>query len=867
MSLKKHTVALALFLSSIGTISLKAYSQENKKESDTTTPVTQEFSQTATDPLDQFSADLDLEDRVYTKEMSLKKAELDKLQILSKQLILDYSLAQGQAIEEGYLKVTDAWISAVDNLFGLFLDFKLESNLILPNDTPLESPPAIKSTENSQSQQFKAKMKQKTLLTARTKALDSLKVQNFKLMQDLGILRTKLLRMCESTGCNPYRLNEKNIGVFEREIRIVPLKFVAAGLSKWLEIKSKLLNGFDGWIDLIRQLFFLFLLFLVPFLLAKIFKWISKRLDEIKNELLSKALFDYSTQKTGLTFWIAHLNPFIPSAGMILSIYSARLLIANTDFQELSIFLFYFQFFFVYRFVRQLLMVVLEFIFTVNSSRNLVTERDRIAKSATRIARLIFIEYFLLYIIEDTVRKALAYHLFSSLIFWVNIAFVFVETNNWSVEIHNSFISRYPRIWAKFHSTLEAKFLGILFLPLLFASIILNDLLRIAYIYLSRLDFVKRLLSDFLKNRLQSIEKEDTPVTSPPPEYLDLFDYFQIADEKTYYKRNESVPNTVSQILTEWIGKGAIQDPILIVGNRGMGKSTILNHLAHDYRKLTTVKHLKVSPKILNQIDFYNWMSELFSSPIQSTEDFQKFDHQQTEKTILFVDDIQNFFIGAIGGMEAYKEFLDILSLKTKNIFWCLSINSRSWIFLKGLLGEDHFIGNILNIRNWRDFEIKNLILSRHKLSGLQLRFDTSVEAYGVGGALGDKAEALFFRLLWGQSRGNPRSALMHWLSAVSYPTPNEIFVGVPSFVSSNLVTTLSDEALFLLSAITKHENLTPEELKTITNIDSRVIRKCLKEAEDKQLLWRDESNRFRISSRAQYLVDYFLLGKNFLYE
>ena len=163
--------------------------------------------------------------------------------------------------------------------------------------------------------------------------------------------------------------------------------------------------------------------------------------------------------------------------------------------------------------------------------------------------------------------------------------------------------------------------------------------------------------------------------------------------------------------------------------------------------------------------------------------------------------------------------------------------------------------------------EIQKLILARHESTKFAITFDESIKAYGAGDGLGSQVQSQFFRLLWGQSRGNPRSALMYWVSAITAPSENHIHVGVPSFVNSALVASMSDQALFLLAAIARHESLTHEELARVTNIENTVIRKCLKEAQDKNLIWIDEVERVRISSKSQYVIDYFLIGKNFLYE
>jgi transcription initiation factor IIE alpha subunit len=107
----------------------------------------------------------------------------------------------------------------------------------------------------------------------------------------------------------------------------------------------------------------------------------------------------------------------------------------------------------------------------------------------------------------------------------------------------------------------------------------------------------------------------------------------------------------------------------------------------------------------------------------------------------------------------------------------------------------------------------------------------------------------------------------MHWISAISEPGAKNVHVGVPKFIQSSIVGTMSTEALTLLASIARHDSLTSQELLETTGVDKIVIRKCLKEAHDKDLIWSDSEGRIRISSRAQSAIDYYLIGKNFLYE
>jgi hypothetical protein len=811
--------------------------------------------------------DIESEYLNFVERIKVSQDKVAQLQNETRQLSVIVPSISESDFNQFYERTTDAWQSAVDILLSVFSDFEPDSAvLLLPEDATSELSHEKESAEANLAAFNQAVARQQELILDRGKILDQLKVQNFRLLQDLGSLRTKLLDLCETFKCKgPWQVNERNIGILEREVRIVPLRFVAGTLGIWLEVKSKWRVGFDGWLDLSKQLFTLLILLLVPFFLSRIFRWISYQLEQFRSNLLSKSIIDYRN-RTGMTFWISRLNPFIPSTGMILSLYLARILISSTELVALGHILFYIQFYFVYRFARLIVKLSLEVLFSSTSSGLRSSESTKVSQSANRISRFIFIEYFLLYLIEDTVRRALAYHLFSAVILWVNIFLVFYEVSNWKEEIRLSFISRLPKIWKRIERYALSRF-GILLFPFLFLAVTATDIIRFSYSYLSQLDLGKRLLSEILKKRLEGIEKSTIEKRSPPAEYLALFDYYKAPSEEVYVTPQASVADETIKIISSWHSGSSSNDLIIIVGNRGLGKSSAIAKIAQGADSFSKSVLSRVPARTLNNYDLFAWISNLVGTEISSVADFEKFDQGLQEKFVFCIDDIQNLFLSTIGGLAAYRTFLEIISLRTKNVFWSLTINSRSWTLLKGVFGEEHFYGKVLKIGHWRDYEIKELILSRHRLSKFELHFDVSDKAYGAVGSLGDAAEAQFFRLLWGQSRGNPRSALMYWISALSCTENNRITVGIPSFVSSNMVATMSDDALFLLAAITKHESLTQNELRLITNVEDTVIRKCLKEAEDKQLIWQDEFSRIRISSRAQYIVDYFLIGKNFLYE
>lgn len=812
------------------------------------------------------SSELSHEHEAFLIKMVQKKEALDQLQ---GQLSLIPKNVENTSA--AYIEVSRIWSGSVDQLADFFSDISLESQVKLPRLYIFESAGADEKEAYSQYLLSHKKLRddQINFVNTRRTLLNELKLKDFKILQDSGILRAKLLKQCQYTDCDQaVGLNSFTMGLLLREMKAVPLKFTVGALSKWMEIRDKFNSGIDGWIDLARQGFILFILLLIPFILVKLFRWLTRRLDVLKRGLLAHSEMEYQ-RRTLLALWIGRVNPFVLSLGMIASIAFARMMIEDTDLRELSLLLFYLQIYFFYRFTQVLFEILLEILFATQSMDAAKRQRENIGKSATRIARLIFIEYAILHLTQDTVREALAYHLFENVIFWINLCFLFIESNRWKAEIQLGFEERYPSLARRVHA-LKTHFWGFILLPSMFVLVALHHLFGVLSNKLMGFDLVKRLMSEVFRKQLERFDKEDEAhaLIPPPTEYLREFDYFAPTNKDTFVAAAGSPAPRMIEEIGSWNSGETIQNLFLIVGNRGLGKTTMLTYVASNVRsKSLNAAVLATPPKITQIEDLYLWLSEALGSHIVSREDLQLLDSTLAVRLFVAVDDIHNLFLGYVGGFSAYREFLNILNSPLKNICWGLTVNSRAWTLLKGVVGNEHFSGKILTLKPWKDFEIQNLIIQRHNKTGFSRSFDKNIAAYGAQDSFGQQVEMQFFRLLWGQARGNPHTALTHWVSAISLRPGKSIHVGIPDFIDSKVVSEMSDDALFTLSALARHDSLNLAELVLVTEISELTLRKCIKEALDKELIWQDSSARLRVASRAQYVLDYYLVGKNFLYE
>ncbi|MCB0363047.1 MAG: hypothetical protein KDD35_10005, partial [Bdellovibrionales bacterium] len=375
---------------------------------------------TSMQTLERASNGIESEQNIFMERIQEKEKEVARLRQALNDLISQnreieaYSRVElAKSLED----VTNIWRGSADRLLDLYFSPDFSELALLPDPFLFDSL-ALKGLPSDIYQSFleyqknyeNAGLRRKDLVRIRSRLIEEIKARTFHLLNSAGEKRASLLASCDQIDCpRPRGINESNILDIIREFRIVPLKFLSGTLAKWIEIKAKFFSGLDGWIDISRQIILLIILLLIPVGLIFSLDRVSRYLDGWRRNLVAQAVHD-RPYYTRLAMWIVRCNPFIPFLGMIVSIEVCQSLLRGTDLRELANFLFYFELYYLYRCFRLLLGLSLDFIFSTSSIGELKNQEIRIEQSAARISRLIFFEYGLLHMTQETVRQALDYH-------------------------------------------------------------------------------------------------------------------------------------------------------------------------------------------------------------------------------------------------------------------------------------------------------------------------------------------------------------------------------------------------------------------------------------------------------------------------
>ena len=409
--------------------------------------------------------------------------------------------------------------------------------------------------------------------------------------------------------------------------------------------------------------------------------------------------------------------------------------------------------------------------------------------------------------------------------------------------------------------------LGPLSLPALILTFVFNFFDKL----MSEADWYRSLTARWFKMRVQGGEEneEDAASAAPVAENYNLWFNGGSEEQELPYIESGLLP-AVRKPLDLWIEEHTEENTLLLTGERGIGKSHVLQKLkkvlAEEHPDLR-VCHASVPAKTVSPASVLQLVGRLLDTDLgEGPAELANTDSERPA-TLVILDNAQNFFLSKVGGLEGWKALLSLTNTRLENIFWLVVINNQSWAYLSNVFGRDYQFRNVLRAKRWSQHDIRSLILSRNHLSGFRIRYD-DILLTSRGPEAGNirNAEQRYFSLLWDACRGNPMLALQLWLSSVR-TQGTTASVGLPAEPSASQVDKLGSNLMFVYAAIVTHENLTSEEIVAATSLPNNVVRYALKTGFDAGFIQRSDDGRYRLVPIWYHAITNMLARKNLLHE
>lgn len=654
------------------------------------------------------------------------------------------------------------------------------------------------------------------------------------------------------------------------ELTSAPFRVISYFYSKLLYIREQLSKGKPGITILAYDALYLIFLLIVFFILKTLFSnsqdWVDKRVNQ-----LLRSYRNFRLVKIILSLWNKVKDNLEEILWLILSSYLAD----KEAFSEVRLVILVVQVILISRILKSLVILFFGSVSRIDN-KSFSQFKKKAQTSANHISNIYLFYALSLVIADATIGRTYMFSIVKVTVAFYAVYRIIMMSATWEkefwtyIERHFSgFIITRLEVMFKY---VPSKIKATIYFVIIIVFSILNMLIRAT----ENFEISKKISANIFKKQIEKAEVGDGSDREIPEDYRSHFHLQSLEIKEDYVCVSDELELNILTEINEWCDSKSEEHSLVVYGDKGVGKTTLIKHclskVEEDRNLELNVIRTKLPSKTYEKSELQKFIKELLlgkeKADIDSNFDLYHIDKLLEKKTIIFLDEAQNIFLSKTGGFGAYDALANMINFSTEKIYWVLSFNKYSWLFIDRAFGRNQFFRNVFELKGWSDTKIKELIMSRHKKTDFRLSFDLLINATRSHDEIDRYAsvESKFFKLLWELSRGNPRAALVLWLTALSQKYSKVLNVNIPKEFELVGLEKLPDDLMFVLAHILKHENLTAKEIEGTTDLPSGIVRNSIKVGLEKHFLYRDERGRYMIEIGSQFGLIKFLTLKNFIY-
>ncbi len=272
-----------------------------------------------------------------------------------------------------------------------------------------------------------------------------------------------------------------------------------------------------------------------------------------------------------------------------------------------------------------------------------------------------------------------------------------------------------------------------------------------------------------------------------------------------------------------WHGDNGV--PLIVTGGHGAGTSSFLKVLRERVEKAggESLYH-RLDHRVTDEVAFCALLSKHLRVPAAATLDELAGQILRAPRAdvpdLLILDNIEHLYTRVSSGTDLIERFLTLMAETEPRVLWAASINPSAWQLVQRT--EPTAVAQVdrLDVAPLSADDLRSLIMTRHRRSGLVLTFQEPQEGRHLLRRRLDRArsvsaraeivEADFFDRLHRSSHGNLRLALYQWLRSADFTaSEGEVTMRPPNSLDFSFLYGLDLNQNFTLKAFLEHRTLT----------------------------------------------------------
>ncbi|MGD8859804.1 MAG: ATP-binding protein [Myxococcales bacterium] len=299
------------------------------------------------------------------------------------------------------------------------------------------------------------------------------------------------------------------------------------------------------------------------------------------------------------------------------------------------------------------------------------------------------------------------------------------------------------------------------------AYLLMRGTVRMVSNWASELESVRRLMAHIFRSEVARQADERGPEGDQP------------LDEETRKALREATPD---DDLIESAGREAMEQAAMaarsgrafcaVVGERGIGKSTVLRRIAERLNEDAERDARVVRCPMGGFSALLRRLAETLELPDGLAEDdlVERLGESLERPLVICLDDAQRLIRPTIGGLSELDQLARFARNLGDRVSWVVAVEAPSFRFVERARGQRLLFDRVIRLQPWSESEIAELVgraTRRWDLTAdysalvVPSRFDDPDESNEA------RAERGFNRILWDYAGGNPSVALYFWADSL----------------------------------------------------------------------------------------------------
>ena len=253
---------------------------------------------------------------------------------------------------------------------------------------------------------------------------------------------------------------------------------------------------------------------------------------------------------------------------------------------------------------------------------------------------------------------------------------------------------------------------------------------------------------------------------------------------------------------------------VVVYGQRGSGKTSLINcALARSFTDVDLVQGI-FRDRVLTRQSMRSFLAVLLGT---SPDDLAA--NLSSRRRVVVIEGVERTFLRKIGGLAALEELSRIMTHSVPSTLWIVSLTGEAYRYLDAAANLGRHFSQRINTSAVRPDHLREAILQRHNLSGLQLEFAGPPDGRRFGAwfhaltSIGEDAETAFFDAIYRRSGGIFRSAFGLWHRSIDRAAGGLLFMDFPAAENhAEIAGSFTRDDLFTLQMLLHHGSLTVEE-------------------------------------------------------